>query len=68
MPTLNKAIFKNSNGNLTLICSRCSMVIKDSSKFNNDELLASKGLKVLPPIYCDKCKNFIDKSNDCGCK
>lgn len=63
-----KATFKTNEQGSILICSRCSKEIKKQPQFTNDELLASKGLKLLPPQYCIGCKKFINKSNDCGCK
>ena len=64
----SKANFKLNDGNTALLCSRCSTIIKTINNFNNDELLASKGVKYLSPQYCERCKKFITKSNDCGCK
>ena len=53
----NKAKFKYNNGNLALLCSKCSVIIKEGYEFTEDELLACQGKKYLKPQYCNKCKD-----------
>ncbi len=53
----NKAIFKFNNGNLALLCSKCSIIIKTGFEFTKEERKACDGKKYLKPQYCDKCKN-----------
>lgn len=52
----NKAIFKFNNGNLALLCSKCSKIIKEGKDFTEDERLACGGVKYMEPQYCDECK------------
>jgi hypothetical protein len=52
----NKAIFKFNGGQLALLCSKCSVIIKIGSEFNEKEKTAVKGKVYLQPQYCDKCK------------
>jgi len=57
----NKAIFKFNNGDLALLCSKCSVIIKTGKDFTEKEMLActdSGGVAKywMPPRYCDKCK------------
>lgn len=53
---MKKARFKFNNGNLALLCSKCSVIIKEGYQFTEDELKACKGEKYLKPQYCEKCK------------
>ena len=52
----SKAKFKFNNGNLALLCSRCSVIIKVGFEFTDDEKKACRGEKYMPPQYCEKCK------------
>ena len=54
----NKAIFKFNNGNLALLCSKCSVIIKTGIDFTQEEHLACQGKRYLEPQYCDKCKQL----------
>jgi len=51
-----KAIFKFNSGNLALLCSACSKIIKVGYEFTEDEHKACKGEKRLKPQYCENCK------------
>lgn len=55
---IEKAILKFNGGNLALLCSKCSVIIKTGKDFTPEELkfAMTKG-KHLDPLYCDKCKN-----------
>lgn len=55
MEKIKKAVFKFNGGNLALLCSKCSVIIKEGRDFNNIELLCSKGLGELEACYCEKC-------------
>lgn len=50
-----KAKFKFNGGNGALLCSRCSIIIKEGKYFTEEEWQAVRGEKKLPPQYCDKC-------------
>ena len=52
----NKAKFKYNSGNLALLCSKCSVIIKEGYEFTKEEMLSCQGKKYLKPQYCDKCK------------
>lgn len=54
----NKAKFKFNNGNLALLCSGCSVILKEGYQFTPAEMMACKGTKGvhIPPQYCEKCK------------
>jgi hypothetical protein len=54
----NKAIIKWNNGNLALLCSNCSVIIKTGYSFTKDELDAVKGKFKLKAQYCEKCNNI----------
>ena len=56
--TPEKAIIKFNGGDLALLCSGCSSIVKTGVDFTQDELdfALTKG-KHLDPLYCDKCKN-----------
>lgn len=61
-----KAKFKLNGGNPVLLCSHCSIILKYSRHFTDEEWLAVKGEIKLPPQYCDECeeKRNKDKSNE----
>jgi hypothetical protein len=54
---MEKAIIKFNGGNLALLCSGCSVIIKTGVDFTQKELdfVFEKG-EPLEPQYCDKCK------------
>lgn len=55
---MEKAIVKFNGGNLALLCSKCSVIIKTGKDFTKEEMDAVfdvKGNK-FPAQYCDKCK------------
>ena len=56
-----KAIFKLNNGNLAILCSKCSVIIKTGKDFTKEESLASKGGLLLNSQFCEKCKNMNNK-------
>jgi hypothetical protein len=52
----NKAILKFNNGNLAILCSDCSKILKTGKEFNKEELLYAIGeLHYLSPQFCDEC-------------
>jgi hypothetical protein len=53
----NKAIFKFNNGNLAILCSKCSKIIKVGYEFTEEEMDACMGKSELPTQYCNKCNN-----------
>lgn len=54
----NKCIFRYNNGNLAILCSKCSVIIKRGRDFTEDEIKAMKGKINMLPQYCDKCKEI----------
>ena len=50
------AIFKYNSGNLAILCSNCSKIIKTGRDFSENEMSACKGLSNLNAQYCDSCK------------
>ena len=50
-----KAIFKFNNGNGALLCSGCSVIIKEGYEFTNEEKKAYFCKGKLDAQYCDKC-------------
>jgi hypothetical protein len=69
---MRKAIFKFNDGNLALLCSGCSVIIKTGTDFTSLEHSACKGEAKLPAQYCVNCsikeykhknQNFIKKVN-----
>lgn len=58
---MEKAIVKFNGGNLALLCSGCSVIIKTGKDFTEKELdYALRGKNLLPPQYCESCKNKKD--------
>ena len=56
-----KAKFKFNSGLWALLCSRCSVIIKEGRHFTEEEWKAPRGEKTLPPQYCDKCVGKMEK-------
>jgi len=56
---MEKAIVKFNGGNLAMLCSGCSVIIKTGVDFTPEELEFTLGKRkeVLPPQYCEKCKS-----------
>lgn len=56
---MEKAIIKFNGGNLALLCSGCSVIIKTGKDFTQEELdfTLGKSKNLLLPQYCDKCKD-----------
>ena len=54
-----KAKFKFNNGNGALLCSKCSVIIKEGHQYTKEEKNAAYNNGYLPPQYCDKCKKSI---------
>lgn len=54
-----KAHFKFNNGNLAIICSKCSKIIKEGKDFTEEEMRACQGKAGfhIPPYYCEQCKS-----------
>lgn len=59
---MEKARIKFNGGNLALLCSTCSVIIKTGVDFTTEEMefALTKG-KHLDPLYCEQCKS---KEND----
>ena len=57
---MNKIKFKWNNGNLAILCSKCSVIIKTGIDFTEKEKQAIKANSKLelPPQYCEKCKSI----------
>lgn len=55
---MEKAVIKFNGGNLALLCSGCSVIIKTGVDFTQEELdyVLEKSKNTLPPQYCEKCK------------
>jgi hypothetical protein len=54
---INKAVFKFNNGLGALLCSKCRVIIKTGIDYTEEEIKASKGEVIMPPQYCNNCKN-----------
>lgn len=52
----NKAVFKFNGGNPVILCSKCSVIIKYSKDFTEEESKACNGEAHLSKQYCEKCK------------
>ena len=53
-----KAIIKFNGGELALLCSGCSVIVKTGKDFNKEELdFATGPSDYLPELYCEKCDN-----------
>lgn len=52
----NKCRFVFNNGNLAILCSGCSVIIKEGKDFSEEEKLACSGKGYLPKQYCNNCK------------
>ena len=61
MAPKEKAIIKFNGGNLALLCSGCSVIVKTGKEFTSEEMefALTKG-KHLEPQYCESCKNKKD--------
>jgi hypothetical protein len=53
-----RAKIKFNGGNLALLCSKCSLIIKTGKDFTREEkeYVTTEG-KHLDPQYCKKCKS-----------
>lgn len=63
---MEKAIIKFNGGRLALLCSNCSVIIKEGKDFSKEELMYVKGeLQHLPPHFCGECviKDTNSKEN-----
>lgn len=55
--------YKFNNGNLAILCSKCSKIIKTGVDFTEEELKDIKRRqKRLPAQYCETCKEEIDEN------
>ena len=59
-----KAKFKLNGGNPVLLCSQCSIIIKYSKHFTEEERLACEGEIKLPAQYCDECAEKRKKAKE----
>lgn len=55
-----KANFKWNDGNLALLCSNCSVIIKTGKDFSPFEHSAIHGNVSLGPQYCKECKSKLN--------
>jgi hypothetical protein len=54
-----RAKIKFNGGNLALLCSKCSVIIKTGKDFTREEKeYATTEGKHLDPQYCKKCKKI----------
>ena len=51
----NKAIFKFNNRRGALLCSGCSIILKEGYRFSDEEMAAMHGEGELEAQYCKKC-------------
>ena len=51
-----KAIFKYNNSHGALLCSGCRVILKDGSRFSDEEMEAFQGVTELEAQYCNTCK------------
>ena len=58
---MEKAIIKFNGGNLAILCSGCSVIIKIGVDFTQEEMEFALKDKHLEPQYCDKCKEPYSK-------
>jgi len=58
---MEQAIIKFNGGNLALLCSGCSVIIKTGAEFTPEEREFAIKDKHLDPQYCEKC--FISHTN-----
>lgn len=65
---MSKAIFKFNNGNGALLCSKCSVIIKEGYQFTKDEWKGMKGEKHIDAQYCDKCKKYKEGDRCVNCE
>lgn len=54
---MEKAIIKFNGGNLALLCSGCSVIIKTGKDFTPEEMEFALKSKHLEPQYCEQCKS-----------
>jgi hypothetical protein len=52
---MDKAIIKFNGGNLAILCSGCSVIIKTGVDFTLEEREFALNDKHLDPQYCEKC-------------
>jgi hypothetical protein len=62
---MNKWKIKFNSGNLAILCSKCSKIIKTGKDFTQEELNAVQESIALPPYFCENCiptyKVFISR-------
>ena len=57
---MDKAIVKFNGGNLALLCSGCSVIVKTGVDFTPEEMeFALTKDKHLEPQYCEQCNNLL---------
>jgi len=54
---MSKAIFKFNNGNGSLLCSKCRIIIKEGYQMTKKEWKALRGEIELEAQYCKKCRS-----------
>ena len=61
---LNRAIIKFNGGDLAMLCSGCSVIIKTGAEFTPEEREFALSDKYLPPQYCEQCVIKHTKTNE----
>jgi len=61
---MEQAIIKFNGGNLALLCSGCSVIIKTGRDFTLEEREFALKDKHLDPQYCEKCSITHTKTNE----
>lgn len=53
-----KVIIKFNSGNLAILCSHCSRIIKTGKDFTKEEIdyVTGNSDEILPPQFCEFCK------------
>ena len=62
---MQKASIKFNGGNLALLCSKCSVIVKTGKDFTTEEMefVLTEG-KHLEPQYCEQCVIKNTNSNE----
>jgi hypothetical protein len=63
---MDKAIIKFNGGNLALLCSGCSVIIKTGKDFTQEEESFALEDTHLNPQYCQNCKPQENQNENSG--
>ena len=61
---MEKAIIKFNGGRLALLCSNCSVIIKEGKDFTKEERAFALDEGHLPPQFCGECVIKDTKSKE----